>query len=77
MIDPLDISGLSPWGEALHLQKSEDFYDIDGWLKNVTLSGLSDIRLDTVTVTRNADLTVLNVITKTELDLAQFEGEIL
>ena len=73
VLDPLDLSSLvSP----LHLQRTEDFYYIDGWLKDISLHGLSDIQLDTVSVTRNNNLSAINIRTVTGLDMVTFKGPV-
>ena len=73
VLDPLDLSSLvSP----LHLQRTEDFYYIDGWLKDISLHGLSNIHLDTVSVTRNNNLSAINIRTVTGLDMVTFKGPV-
>ena len=41
---------------ALHIQKFDPLYSVDGWLKNIELHGLSSVYLDTVSVNRWADM---------------------
>ena len=51
LLDPLDVSSLLPV-PALHIQKFDPLYSVDGWLKNIELHGLSSVYLDTVSVNR-------------------------
>ena len=74
VLDPLELSNVSPWGEVLHLERSEDLYSVDGWLKNISLHGLSNIYLDTVTVTRNFNLSTINIRVRTGLEVVTFQG---
>ena len=72
-MDPLDVSSLLPV-PALHVQRSEPLYSVDAWLFNISLHGLSDVYLDRVSVTRNSNLSTVNILTQTRLDTAAFQG---
>ena len=73
MLDPLDVSSLLPV-PALHVQRSEPLYSVDAWLFNISLHGLSNVYLDRVSVTRNSNLSTVNILTQTRLDMAAFQA---
>ena len=59
---------------ALHVEKFDPLYSVDGWLFNISLHGLSKVYLDSVAVTRNSNLSTINILTQTRLDVAAFQG---
>ena len=48
---------------------------MDGWLFNISLHGLSNIALDSVAVTRNKNLSTINILAQTKLDVATFQAD--
>jgi len=73
VLDPLDVSSLLPV-PAFHVEKFDPLYSVDGWLFNISLHGLSSVYLDSVSVTRSPDLSTINILSQTRLEVATFQG---
>jgi len=66
-VDPLDISNLLPGG-SLHVDEEGSYYAADLWMWNITMTGLTQAYLNEIRITRNEDLSKLNVEAEFRLD---------
>jgi len=73
-IDPLHLTEVLPGSGALHVDRETSYFAADLWLWGVSIYGLSEAYLNDVIITRNKDLTEMNIAIEFRLDQLQANG---
>lgn len=74
-IDPLPLSEVLPGGGALHVDRETSFFAADLWMWGVTVRGLSQGYLSDIVITRNQDLTQMNIAVEFTIDEVTADGQ--